>query len=65
MSEIKNKLLEREVTRKEFLIYISMALLSLFGISNFLSLITGHRMPDLDRITGNSSDGFGSRRFGK
>jgi hypothetical protein len=62
-------LLDLEVTRKEFLIYICSVLLGLFGIDNFLSLLKGRALTaGRDRRGQNvgkeGESGFGTRRFG-
>lgn len=68
MRETKTKLLENEVTRKEFLIYMSMALITVLGLKNFLSLFNGsfHReyLAKSKQSFPDNNDGFGSRRFG-
>lgn len=68
MRDTKTKLLENEMTRKEFLIYMSMALVTVLGLKNFLSLLNGsfHReyFAKSQKSSQDDADGFGSRRFG-
>jgi hypothetical protein len=66
--DIKTKLLENEMTRKEFLIYMSMALVSVLGLKNFLSLLNGsfHReYMAKPQSSQDKANGFGSRKFGE
>ena len=69
MTDIKTKLLENEMTRKEFLIYMSMALVSVLGLKNFLSLLNGsfHReyLAKSRQSSQDNADGFGTRKFGE
>lgn len=59
--------LKTEITRKQFLQYLTAALLMVFGLDNLIALLTGHRpqqkllMPLQDS---NGHHGFGSSRFG-
>lgn len=61
--------LNTEITRKQFIQYIGIGLLMLFGLHNFLQLLNGDKhgthgsiLPSLgDGVT----DSFGTRRFGK
>jgi hypothetical protein len=58
-------LLNHELTRKEFLSYGGVALMSLFGLHNFISFLKG----DVGRghnnnLANDSTSGFGSRKFG-
>lgn len=57
MREVDN-LLAREMTRKEFLVTVGTAFLSVFGVSAFLGVFTG------STIRSNGS-GFGSGYFGR
>ncbi len=68
MRDTKAKLLENEVTRKEFLVYMSMALVTVLGLKNFLSLLNGsfHReyLAKSRQSPQDNADGFGTRKFG-
>ena len=60
-------LMQKEVTRKEFVQYMGLGIVTLLGLSNFLSLLQhmrGRQMPNpyLDDPTKRS--GFGASRFG-
>lgn len=62
----KKTFFELKMTRQEFLKYAGMALLSLFGIKNFLSLL---HHPELiknqaDGLGQNPAKVFGTRKFG-
>lgn len=62
----KKTFLELKMTRQEFLKYAGVAVISLFGIKNFISLL-GH--PELmknqaDSVSQNPSKVFGTRKFG-
>jgi hypothetical protein len=67
--KVDENILQKEITRKEFLAYMAAGLLSLFGVGNFIQLLLGHNLPSLEHsaITkeSNSGAGFGTRRFGE
>ena len=59
--------LTSEVTRKQFLQYLSGAILLVFGLDNLISLLTGHRPSKHVYIHDPSqqpSSGFGASKFG-
>jgi hypothetical protein len=61
----KNKLLEQEITRKEFLTYVTMAMASIFGLKNFLDLLTGHHQGWSNKShSQDATKGFGGGKFG-
>ena len=65
--ELREKL-NTEITRKQFIQYIGVALLMLFGLHNFLSLLGGGKAGSRGGLMGmldNAANGFGSRRFGE
>ena len=66
MSKALSKLLEKEVTRKEFLQFAGTALIALLGLNNFLALVTrfAHGTPSTTTNDPNGRHGFGSSRFG-
>lgn len=66
MGQTKRELLSRPMTRKEFLQLIGVAILSIIGITNFLSsLQSGLITPrSRQRVAKSESSGFGSRKFG-
>ena len=65
MREQLREQLNTEITRKEFLRYLMAAMLMLFGLNNFLSMLHGANKIIVERRPADSgADGFGSRRFG-
>jgi hypothetical protein len=64
--EIQNKLLKKNMSRQEFLLFTGGSLLVLFGLSNVIALL-GHvkktALTDEKPKTA-TSHGFGSRKFG-
>lgn len=68
MREGLREQLNTEITRKQFLQYMTGALLMVFGLNNLVSLLTGGKIIErqvmLSPPGGNDRDGFGSRRFG-
>lgn len=59
------QIFDMEVTRKEFLTYIAMSLLALFGVKDFLTVIFGHKPArSLHGKESDTSDGFGASKFG-
>jgi len=64
-SDLQKKLLQREMTRKEFLQFAGSSLLILFGLSNFLTLVNHLSKPAKVTTTSDqATHGFGSRKFG-
>jgi hypothetical protein len=64
MNDLHHRLLEREMTRKEFLQYSAGAIVVLFGFGNFLSLFKTHLTQDKRLAQQEAQHGFGSRKFG-
>ena len=66
MTAIRPVLFEQEMTRKKFLSYIGLALLTIFGLNNLISLMQGKTIPGQTVTTqsNNNAQGFGSRKFG-
>lgn len=65
-SNVRKKLLEREMTRKEFLQFTGSSLVILFGLTNLVALL-GHFNKTATQPKEIASDlrhGFGSRKFG-
>jgi hypothetical protein len=54
-------LLQKEVSRKEFLGILGLALASIFGIGHLLQLLTGK---SLEKSHQNLQDGYGSAVYG-
>ncbi len=57
-------LLEREMSRKEFLQFLGSSLVVLFGLSNFVNLLQRTAHPTHIQNSGEARGGFGSRKFG-
>jgi hypothetical protein len=65
MSKALSKLLEKEVTRKEFLQFLGAALITIFGLNNFIALLTQTTQTTTSHASDkNGQHGFGSSRFG-
>ena len=62
----KKSFLEQRMTRTEFLKYGAMALVSLFGIKNFLSLLHHPELIKNQAVSVNQDNRqvFGTRKFG-
>lgn len=61
------ELLQKQMSRKEFLQIVGMALLTIFGVNNLISLmLRGNQQPQNVTQAGKvpTSHGFGSRTFG-
>ena len=61
------ELLQKQMSRKEFLQIVGMALLTIFGVNNLISLLLrSNQQPQNITQTGKvpTSHGFGSRTFG-
>lgn len=61
--ELTEELFTRQMTRKEFVQFAGLAVISLFGINNFLSFLYKNSSSSAhhDRKSGS---GFGSSKFG-
>jgi hypothetical protein len=67
MSKTLDSILQKQVTRKEFLQFAGTALITLLGFSNFVHLLTrfAHTGSQASVTTEQKSrSGFGSSRFG-
>ena len=66
MSKALSQLLEKEVTRKEFLQFLAAAIIALFGLNNFISLLTSYsrNATATQTIDDANRHGFGSSKFG-
>lgn len=62
MKQIQD-LLSRQMTRKEFLQVLGMAILTLIGVGNFIAMWRRQAEQGSGR-DGSTRSGFGSRRFG-
>ncbi len=60
------KLLDKQMTRREFLHFAGSSVLILFGLNNILALLQhSKKVAEAPRVEPVKSDnGFGSRRFG-
>lgn len=64
--ETRVKLLDKKMTRREFLQFTGSSVLILFGLSNIIALIN-HTQKTSEAPaaeTAKASNGFGSRKFG-
>lgn len=61
MSKPIDTLLQREMTRKEFMATLALGLGSIMGFSTIIRLLTGK---SLDRHLGHASLGYGSSPYG-
>ena len=65
MSKALSKLLEKEVTRKEFLQFMGAALITILGLNNFIALLTHAAQTSTSHAPNDPNrHGFGSSRFG-
>jgi hypothetical protein len=56
-------LLQKEVTRKEFMTTSALAIVSILGFSSIIHFLTGHNSKSLIK-TVSSRDGYGSSSYG-
>jgi len=58
--------LDKEITRKQFLQYMAAAMLTMFGLNNLVSLLTGNKPQRIviETQPQTNHDGFGTRKFG-
>jgi hypothetical protein len=60
--------LHTEITRKQFLQYLTGAVLMVLGLHNLVALLTGNKVVEkrifMPGASGDMANGFGSRRFG-
>ena len=64
--ETRTKLLDKQMTRRDFLQFVASSTLILFGFSNILALLN-HTKKVTDyspEVTKQASTGFGSHKFG-
>jgi len=57
-------LLEKELSRKEFLKFFAGGLIVLLGMQNFISYLTQFNRTNSTAVAHVTSHGFGSRKFG-
>lgn len=64
--DVRRALLDREMTRKEFLQIVGGSLVVLFGVANFIKLMQQYAQPNAakNQAASQASKGFGSRKFG-
>lgn len=58
------ELLETEVSRKEFLQYVGIALLAVFGIGSLLQALTGAQSPKKLAVQPASTSSYGGANYG-
>lgn len=57
--------LNTEITRKQFLQYMTAAALTVFGLNNLISLLTGNKFDHAVQLPSpKDSHGFGNSKFG-
>ncbi len=59
MKQQLNGLMQKEVTRREFLGMSGLAVVSLFGASSIVKLLSGHSLLTSHRTTGYGSSSYG------
>lgn len=68
MPENLREQLNTEITRKQFLQYLTGAVLMVFGLHNLVSLFTSGKVIEkrilVPSAAGDMANGFGTRRFG-
>ena len=64
MEKNLDELLEKEISRKEFLAFIGGGILTLFGVHNLISYITQFNRPQSISKPAESRQGFGASKFG-
>ncbi|HSW80812.1 MAG TPA: hypothetical protein VLG40_00290 [Candidatus Saccharimonas sp.] len=67
MRGISKQLLERQMTRKEFLQLSGASLLVLFGLGNFMRFLNQYRQPakaPTKIVVKSAAHGFGASKFG-
>jgi hypothetical protein len=60
-------LLDKEMTRKEFLQIVGGSLVVIFGVANFVKLLHHYTQPaeaQKPALASKASNGFGARKFG-
>jgi hypothetical protein len=62
MSQIITDVMQKEMTRKEFITTLGFGLLSIFGFSTIVHLLTGRPLGQTNR---NASNGYGSNSYGR
>ena len=64
MNEKYQELVEKELSRKDFLKFIGGGAIVLFGLSNFISYLAHFHRTGSPKAVVESQHGFGSRTFG-
>ena len=65
MKNTKNELFKQQMTRKEFIQFAVMAILSVLGLKNFISFLMEQTQSQSGtKISEKNSHGFGSSKFG-
>lgn len=62
--DLRDQLLNKHMTRKQFLQYMAGAVIVALGIKNFLNLFANYNQSILPETTKKPEAGFGSRKFG-
>lgn len=64
MNKQLNELVDKELSRKDFLKFIGGGVIVLLGMNNFISYLSRFKNTGTSEIV-DSSHGFGSRKFGR
>jgi hypothetical protein len=59
-----NKILDQQMTRKEFVLYLAMGMASIFGIKNFIDFFTGNAIHHNSSTTTEAQSDYGNRKYG-
>lgn len=64
--ETRTKLLDKQMTRRDFLQFVASSALVLFGLGNIIALISHTKKVanEPQQTVSQASTGFGSRKFG-
>jgi hypothetical protein len=58
------KLMQQELTRKQFLQVVAVLLVSVLGFGNLVNMLTRIHAPSTSQLKGKSKNGFGNSKFG-
>ncbi len=64
IKDLSQKLLNKEMTRKQFLGHIAVGILTITGISAALNSMTGSSSKSQAKVNNKSNDGYGGTPYG-